>query len=204
MAIHCLLQFTQHPDKRSIAAQSRSTGWELYIFLTVNARMTIPFLHNLWYGAVMGEKLICNNKKAYHDYFIEDKFEAGLVLQGTEVKSLRAGMANLNDSFMLVREGEAYLHNLTISQYEFGNRQNHQTDRNRKLLLHRREIEKLYSRMREKGLSVIPLRLYFKNGLVKVEIGLAKGKKLYDKREDMKTKDSNRELAQALKSRNRD
>lgn len=152
----------------------------------------------------MGEKLICNNKKAYHDYFIEEKFEAGLVLQGTEVKSLRAGMANLNDSFMLVREGEAYLHNLTISQYEFGNRQNHQTDRNRKLLLHRREIEKLYSRMREKGLSVVPLRLYFKDGLVKVEIGLAKGKKLYDKREDMKTKDSNRELAQALKSRNRD
>lgn len=153
---------------------------------------------------IMGEKLICNNKKAYHDYFIEEKFEAGLVLQGTEVKSLRAGNANLNDSFMLVRDGEAFLHNLNISQYEFGNRQNHQTDRNRKLLLHHREIEKLYSRMREKGLSVIPLRLYFKNGLVKVEIGLAKGKKLYDKREDMKTKDSNREIAQALKSRNRD
>lgn len=166
--------------------------------------MTIPISRNLCYGVSMGEKLICNNKKAYHDYFIEEKFEAGLVLQGTEVKSLRAGMANLNDSFMLVREGEAYLHNLTISQYEFGNRQNHQTDRNRKLLLHRREIEKLYSRMREKGLSVVPLRLYFKDGLVKVEIGLAKGKKLYDKREDMKTKDSNRELAQALKSRNRD
>lgn len=166
--------------------------------------MTIPIWRNLCYGVAMGEKLICNNKKAYHDYFIEEKYEAGLVLQGTEVKALRAGMANLNDSFMLVREGEAYLHNLTISQYEFGNRQNHQTDRNRKLLLHRREIEKLYSRMREKGLSVVPLRLYFKDGLVKVEIGLAKGKKLYDKREDMKTKDSNRELAQALKSRNRD
>jgi SsrA-binding protein len=153
---------------------------------------------------VMSEKLICNNKKAYHDYFIEEKLEAGLVLQGTEVKSLRGGKANLSDAFMLVRDGEAYLHNLNISQYEFGNSQNHQPDRNRKLLLHRREIEKLYSRMREKGLSVVPLRLYFKNGLVKVEIGLAKGKKLYDKREDMKTKDSNRELAQVLKSRNRD
>ncbi len=152
----------------------------------------------------MGEKLICSNKKAYHDYFIEEKLEAGLVLQGTEVKSLRAGNANLTDSFMLVREGEAYLHNLNISQYEFGNRQNHQPDRNRKLLLHRKEIEKLYGRIREKGLSVIPLRLYFKNGLVKVEIGIAKGKKLYDKREDLKKKDSQREMSQALKSRNRD
>jgi SsrA-binding protein len=166
--------------------------------------MSIPFLRDLCYYEQMGEKLICNNKKAYHDYFIEEKFEAGLVLQGTEVKSLRAGMANLNDSFMLVRDGEAYLHNLNISQYAFGNRQNHQPDRNRKLLLHRREIDRLYGRIREKGLSVIPLRLYFKDGLVKVEIGLAKGKKLYDKREDLKTKDSQREMSQALKARNRD
>ena len=166
--------------------------------------MSIPFSRNLCYDQNMGEKLICNNKKAYHDYFIEEKFEAGLVLQGTEVKSLRAGMANLNDSFMLVRDGEAYLHNLNISQYAFGNRQNHQPDRNRKLLLHRREIDRLYGRIREKGFSVIPLRLYFKDGLVKVEIGLAKGKKLYDKREDLKTKDSQREMSQALKARNRD
>ncbi|MDO8926655.1 MAG: SsrA-binding protein SmpB [Sideroxyarcus sp.] len=159
---------------------------------------------NLWYRELMGEKLICSNKKAYHDYFIEEKLEAGLVLQGTEVKSLRAGKANLSDSFMLVREGEAYLHNLNISHYEFGNRQNHTPDRNRKLLLHRREIDRLYGRIREKGLSVIPLRLYFKDGLVKVEIGLAKGKKLYDKREDMKAKDSQREMSQALKARNRE
>lgn len=151
----------------------------------------------------MGEKLICNNKKAYHDYFIEEKIEAGMVLQGTEVKSLRAGNANLNDSFMLVREGEAYLHNLTISPYGFGNRQNHQPDRNRKLLLHRKEIDRLYGRIREQGYSIIPLRLYFKDGLVKVEIGLAKGKKLYDKREDLKKKDSQRELSQVMKSRNR-
>lgn len=168
------------------------------------SRFCIPFSGKLCYDAPMGEKLICSNKKAYHDYFIEEKLEAGLVLQGTEVKSLRAGNANLTDSFMLVREGEAYLHNLNISQYEFGNRQNHQPDRNRKLLLHRKEIEKLYGRIREKGLSVIPLRLYFKNGLVKVEIGIAKGKKLYDKREDLKKKDSQREMSQALKSRNRD
>lgn len=152
----------------------------------------------------MGEKLICSNKKAYHDYFIEEKFEAGLVLQGTEVKALRGGKANMDDAFMLVREGEAYLHNLTIAHYEFGNRQNHQTDRNRKLLLHRAEINRLYGRIREKGLSVVPLRLYFKNGLVKVEIGLAKGKKLYDKREDMKARDSQREMSQALKARNRE
>jgi SsrA-binding protein len=151
----------------------------------------------------MGEKLICNNKKAYHDYFIEEKFEAGIVLQGTEVKSLRAGKANLNDSFMQVRAGEAFLHNLNISPYDFGNRQNHQPDRNRKLLLHKREIIRLFSRIREQGYSVIPLRLYFKNGLVKVEIGLAKGKKLYDKREDLKKKDSQREISQVMKSRNR-
>jgi SsrA-binding protein len=152
----------------------------------------------------MGEKLICNNKKAYHDYFIEEKLEAGLVLQGTEVKSLRAGKANLNDSFMLVRDGEAFLHNLHISPYDFGNRQNHQTDRNRKLLLHRKQIDRLYGSIREQGYSIVPLRLYFRDGLVKVEIGLAKGKKLYDKREDLKKKDSQRELSQALKSRNRD
>jgi len=152
----------------------------------------------------MGEKIICNNKKAYHDYFIEEKLEAGMVLQGTEVKSLRTGKANLNDSFMLVRNGEAFLHNLNISHYTFGNRQNHQTDRQRKLLLHRKEIDRIYGRIREQGYSAIPLKLYFKDGLVKVEIGLAKGKKLYDKREDMKKKDTQRELSQVMKSRNRD
>ncbi|GFE60923.1 SsrA-binding protein [Geobacter sp. AOG2] len=151
----------------------------------------------------MGEKLICNNKKAYHEYFIEEKLEAGVVLQGTEVKSLRCGNVNLTDSFMLIREGEAFLHNLHIAPYDFGNRANHQPDRQRKLLLHRKEITRLYGRVREQGYSVIPLRLYFKDGLVKVEIGLAKGKKLYDKREDLKKKDTQREMSQALKSRNR-
>src|SRR5512147_2950185 len=112
----------------------------------------------------MGEKLICNNKKAYHDFFIEEKFEAGMVLQGTEVKSLRNGKANLNDSFAMIRDGEAHLHNLHISPYGFGNRSNHDPDRHRKLLLHKREIEKLYARIREQGYTLIPLRLYFKDG----------------------------------------
>lgn len=151
----------------------------------------------------MGEKLICNNKKAYHDYFIEEKFEAGMVLQGTEVKSLRQGKANLNDAFAQVKNGEAFLHNLHILAYDFGNRENHDPDRMRKLLMHKSEIVKLFSRIREQGYSFVPLRLYFKDGLVKVELGLAKGKKLYDKREDLKKKDMKKEMAQALKGRSR-
>ena len=147
---------------------------------------------------------IASNKKAYHDYFIEETFETGLELTGTEVKSLRNGKANLNDSFALIRNGEAFLHNLHISPYDFGNRQNHDPDRMRKLLLHKKEIGKLFGKIREQGYSFIPLRIYFKNGLVKVELGLAKGKKLYDKREDLKKKDHTREMAQALKSRSRD
>ncbi len=152
----------------------------------------------------MGEKLICNNKKAFHNYFIEEKFEAGMVLKGTEVKSLRMGKANLNDSFALVKNGEAFLNNLHISPYDFGNRENHDPERVRKLLLHKREIDKLHGKVREQGYSLVPLRLYFKNGLVKVEMGLAKGKKLYDKREDMKKQDQKREMATALKSRRRE
>ncbi|GAB7026068.1 SsrA-binding protein SmpB [Geotalea toluenoxydans] len=151
----------------------------------------------------MSEKLICNNKKAYHDYFIEEKFEAGMVLKGTEVKSLRNGKANLNDSFALIKNGEAFLHNLHISPYDFGNRENHDPDRMRKLLLHKKEIGKLFGKIREQGYSVVPLRLYFKTGLVKVELGMAKGKKLYDKREDMKKKDMRRDVAVALKERNK-
>ncbi|HZV81631.1 MAG TPA: SsrA-binding protein SmpB [Geobacteraceae bacterium] len=148
----------------------------------------------------MGEKLICNNKKAYHDYFIEEKYEAGMVLTGTEVKSLRMGKANLNDAFVQIKSGEAFLNNLNISPYEFGNRENHDPDRLRKLLMHKKEIVKLFSKIREQGYTVIPLRLYFKNGMVKAEIGLAKGKKLYDKREDLKKKDHKREVDQAMKA----
>ncbi len=151
----------------------------------------------------MSEKVICNNKKAYHDYFIEEKYEAGMVLTGTEVKSLRMGKANLNDSFALVKSGEAFLNNLHISPYDFGNRENHDPDRMRKLLLHKKEIVKLFSKVREQGYSLVPLRLYFKNGKVKVEMGLAKGKKLYDKREDMKQKDQKREMAQVFKEKHK-
>jgi SsrA-binding protein len=151
----------------------------------------------------MGEKLICANKKAFHDYFIEERIEAGMVLTGTEVKSLRAGKANLSDAFAQFRGGEAYLNNLHISPYDFGNRENHDPDRARKLLLHKKEIVKLFSRIREQGYTLVPLRLYFKAGLVKAELGLAKGKKLYDKREDLKKKDHQREMAQAQKSRTR-
>ena len=151
----------------------------------------------------MGEKIVCNNKKAYHDYFIEEKIEAGISLKGTEVKSLRMGKANMGDSFALVRGGEVHLHNLHILPYDFGNRENHDPDRVRKLLLHKSEIGKLYIKTQERGYALIPLRLYFKNGLVKVELGLAKGKKMYDKREDLKMKDQKRDLAQALKERNR-
>lgn len=151
----------------------------------------------------MSEKIICNNKKAYHDYFIEEKIEAGMVLTGTEVKSLRMGKANLNDSFATVKSGEAFLNNLHISPYDFGNRENHDPDRMRKLLLHKKEITKLFSRIREQGYSLVPLRLYFKNGMVKVEMGLAKGKKLYDKRQDMKQKDHKREMSQAFKERHK-
>lgn len=151
----------------------------------------------------MAEKLICNNKKAFHEYFIEERFEAGMVLKGTEVKSLRMGKANLNDSFALIRDGEAFLHNLHISPYAFGNRENQDPDRMRKLLLHRAEIHKLFGRIREQGYTLIPLRLYFKDGKAKVELGLAKGKKLHDKRHDLKEKELRRDVAQALKERNR-
>jgi len=126
------------------------------------------------------------------------------VLSGTEVKSLRMGKANLNDAFAQIRSGEAFLNNLHISPYEFGNRENHDPDRARKLLLHKKEIVKLFSKIREQGYTLIPLRLYFKEGMVKAELGLAKGKKLYDKREDLKQKDHKREIAQALKGSRRE
>ena len=152
----------------------------------------------------MAEKLICNNKKAFHEYFIEEKFEAGMVLHGTEVKSLRNGKANLNDAFAQVKNGEAFLNNLHISPYDFGNRENHDPDRMRKLLLHKTEITRLFGKIREQGYTLVPLRLYFKDGKVKAELGLAKGKKLYDKREDMKKKDMKRDVAQAMKERGRE
>jgi SsrA-binding protein len=147
-----------------------------------------------------GEKLIAANKKAFHDYFVIQKFEAGLVLTGTEVKSLRAGKANLKDAYVIFKDDESFLFGLHISPYTHGNIYNHDPDRTRKLLLHRRELEKLRGQIVEKGLSVVPLRLYFKGSRVKAEIAIVRGKKQFDKRETEKKREADRETAQAIKS----
>ena len=147
------------------------------------------------------EKLIASNKKAFHEYYVLDKVEAGLQLTGTEVKSLREGQANLKDSYVTFKNGEAFLFGAHISPYTHGNRENHDPDRTRKLLLHRREIEKLHVQVAEKGLTIIPLRLYFKGSRVKAEIGVVRGKKLYDKRETEKRREADREAAAAIKAR---
>ncbi|MGZ7032373.1 MAG: SsrA-binding protein SmpB [Thermoanaerobaculia bacterium] len=147
-----------------------------------------------------GEKLIASNRKAMHDYFVLQKFEAGIALTGTEVKSLRDAAVNLKDSYIGFERGEAYLTGAHISPYAHGNRENHEPERKRKLLLHRRELEKLFVQITEKGLTVVPLRLYFKGGRVKVEIAVVRGKKLYDKRESEKRRELDREMAVAVKT----
>jgi SsrA-binding protein len=148
------------------------------------------------------EKVVATNRKAFHDYFIEDKFEAGIVLQGTEVKSLREGRVNLQDSYASVRDGEVFLHNCHVSPYSHGNIMNHDPIRVRKLLLHKTEINKLLGKTQQKGLTLIPLRIYFsKRGHAKVELGLAKGKKLYDRRESIKAREAGREVQRAIKDR---
>ena len=149
------------------------------------------------------EKIIAQNKTARLHYFIDETYEAGIVLVGTEVKSLREGRANLKDSYAMVREGEVFLHELHISPYTHGNRNNHEPLRVRKLLLHNREIKRLYGKSRERGLSIVPLKLYFKRGKVKVEIGVGHGKKLYDKREELKKRDDRRDMARAMSEKNR-
>jgi len=148
-----------------------------------------------------GEKLIATNKKAFHDYFILEKFEAGIVLAGTEVKAIREGRLNLKDSYALVRAGEVFLINCHISPHSHCNRENHEPTRSRKLLLHLREIRKLIGKTQEKGLTLVPLRVYLKRGKVKVELGVAKGKKLYDKRETERSKEADREAKAAMKHR---
>ncbi len=150
----------------------------------------------------VGEKPVATNRKAYHDYFIEEKFEAGIMLQGTEVKSLRDGRVNLQDSYASVKDGEVFLHHCHISPYSHGNLMNHEPLRVRKLLLHKKEINKLLGKTQQKGLTLIPLRIYFsKRGHAKVELGLAKGKKLYDRRESIKTREAGREVERAIKDR---
>lgn len=147
------------------------------------------------------QKLIASNKTARVNYEIGDIYEAGLVLTGTEVKSLRAGKANLKDSYAVVKDNEVFLREMHISPYDFGNRANHDPLRSRKLLLHKREIKKLYGKSREKGLSLVPLKLYFKNGKVKVEIGIGKGKKLHDRRQDIKQREERRSISREFKSK---
>ena len=138
-------------------------------------------------------KLIANNKKAYHDYFIEDTYEAGIALAGTEVKSLRMGKCSIKESFIRIEKGEMLIYGMHISPYEKGNIFNKDPLRTRKLLLHRYEIHKIGGKIREKGYTLVPLRVYFKGSLAKVEVGLARGKKLYDKRQDIAKKDMRRE-----------
>ena len=147
----------------------------------------------------MGEKLICQNKKAWHNYFIEDKYEAGISLFGSEVKSLREGKVNLGDSYGDIKRGEVFLVDVHISPYPQANRLNHDPVRTRKLLLHKREIQRLIGKVQERGFTLIPLRLYFSDGKVKVELGLAKGKKLFDQRETLKRKTMERELERGRK-----
>ena len=148
-----------------------------------------------------GERLIASNKKALHDYFIVQKLEAGLALSGTEVKSLRDGRAQLKDAYVIFKDGEAFLFGAHISPYTHGNRENHDPERTRKLLLHKREIEKLRTQTVEKGLTVVPLRLYFKGNRVKAEIAVVRGKRQFDKRDTEKAREADREAAQAMKQR---
>jgi SsrA-binding protein len=149
-----------------------------------------------------GDKPVATNRKAFHDYFIEERFEAGIMLQGTEVKSLREGRVNLQDSYASVRGSEVFLHQCHISPYSHGNIMNHDPTRVRKLLLHKSEIHKLLGKTQQKGLTLIPLRIYFsKRGYAKVELGLAKGKKLYDRRDTIKAREAGREVQRAIKER---
>ena len=151
----------------------------------------------------MGIKIVANNKKAYHEYFIEEVYEAGLILQGTEVKSIRAGQVSIKESYCRIRNGEVFVENMNISPYEQGNRENHDPLRVRKLLLHRDEIGKIIKKVEEKGLTLIPTRLYFKNRRAKLEIGIGRGKKLYDKRETLKRKQADREASRAMRDHSR-
>ena len=148
-----------------------------------------------------GEQSVCVNRQARHNYFIDEIYEAGLVLVGSEVKSLREGKANLKDGFARIQRGEAFLLNTHISPYSGANQFNHEPTRARKLLLHAREIERLTGKTKERGFTLVPLRLYFKNGRAKVELGLARGKKLYDKRETLKRKEAQREVERSIKAR---
>jgi SsrA-binding protein len=149
-------------------------------------------------------KIVAENRKARHDYFIHETYEAGIALTGTEVKSLRAGKANLKDSYARIENAELLLHNLHISPYDQGNRFNHEPLRTRKLLMHRMEINKLIGKTKEKGYALVPLKLYFTRGRAKVELGLATGKKNYDKRQDIAEKDAKRDVERVMRERQKE
>lgn len=148
----------------------------------------------------MDKKVITTNRKAFHEYTIFDKFVAGIVLTGTEIKSIRKGAINLKDSFAKIEEGEIFLYNCHIAPYDAGNRFNHDPERVRKLLLTKKEILKMLGKIKKDGYTIIPLEMFFTHGFAKLEIGLAKGKKLYDKREDLAKKSQNRDIARAVKN----
>lgn len=145
------------------------------------------------------EKIVTTNRKAFHDYHIHETYEAGISLLGTEVKSLRAGSANLKESYVIIKDEEAFLLNCHISPYSHGNIQNHEPLRTRKLLLHKKEISRLWGNISQKGFTLVPLKIYFKNGKVKIAIGLAKGKRQYEKRATIKEKEANREIERHMK-----
>lgn len=146
-------------------------------------------------------KVVCQNRKAYHDYHIEETLEAGVVLSGTEIKSLREGKANVKDSYVIIKDNEIFLFNCHISPYSHGNMMNHDPIRTRKLLLHRKEINRLRGKTAIRGFTLIPLKIYFKGPFAKIEIALARGKKLFEKRETIKEKEVRREIARAIKNR---
>ena len=146
-------------------------------------------------------KVVSDNRKARHDYFIEENYEAGLVLTGTEVKSLRLGHANLRDGYATVENGELFLYNVHISPFEQGNRFNHEPLRRRKLLMHKQEIMRLVGRVRQKGYTLVPLQLYFKGGRAKIQIGLARGKKQYDKRQDIAEREAQRDMERVFRGK---
>ncbi len=146
-------------------------------------------------------KVVAQNKKANHDFFIEETYEAGIVLQGTEIKSIRAGRVNLKDSYARIQNGEMFLYSMHVSPYEQGNRFNHDPLRTRKLLLHKKQIATLIGETKEAGYALVPLKMYLKNGFAKVLIGLGKGKKNYDKREDLKQKEAKREIARVFRDK---
>lgn len=148
------------------------------------------------------KKLVCNNKKVYHDYFLEETFEAGIALAGTEVKSLRMGKGSIKESFIHIENGEVILYGMHISPYEKGNIFNKDPLRPKKLLMHKKEIQKLTGKIAQKGYTIVPVEVYFKGSLVKVEVALARGKKLYDKRQDIAKKDMKREAEREFKVRN--